>query len=242
MTDRDQDSIWEYFQAIGMEVFSAAEPRYAALVRTAVRRMRGRSGRALNIGAGSGGVERRLLALGWEVATLDLTAVAVERLRALGVDARQGRAEAMPFADGCFDVVIASEVLEHISSSERSQSISEVARILRPGGWFIGTVPYRENLRDNEAVCPACGHVFHRWGHADSFDKRKTRARAERGVGGAPVPVSGVRRLAKRDKERTTSVRQSCREMCAGSTGRRRCVSQPLLRGRKASRNLWALK
>jgi SAM-dependent methyltransferase len=173
MAGRDQERIWEHFQGIGADTFAAAEPRYAAVVRVARRRLRGGSGRALNIGAGSGGVERRLLALGWEVATLDLTAVAVERLRALGVDARQGRAEAMPFADGCFDVVIASEVLEHISSSERSQAISEVARILRSGGWFIGTVPYRENLRDNEAVCPACGHVFHRWGHADSFDKRK---------------------------------------------------------------------
>ena len=97
----------------------------------------------------------------------------VERLRALGIDARQGRAESMPFADGSFDVVIASEVLEHIPQPGRSQAISEVARVLRPKGWFIGTVPYRENLKDNEAVCPACGYVFHRWGHADAFDKSK---------------------------------------------------------------------
>ncbi len=169
----DQGRIWEHFQGTDTEVFAAAEPRYAAVVRAAVRRMRGRSGRALNIGAGSGGVERRLVALGWQVATLDVTAVAVERLRALRVDARQGRAESMPFGDGSFDVVIASEVLEHIPLPGRAQAISEVARVLRPRGWFIGTVPYRENLKDNEVVCPACGHVFHRWGHADSFDKAR---------------------------------------------------------------------
>jgi SAM-dependent methyltransferase len=173
MAGMGQERIWEHFQGASSETFAAAEPRYAAMVRAAVRRTRGEVARALNIGAGSGGVERRLLALGWQVSTLDVTAVAVERLRAVGVDARQGRAEAMPFADGNFDVVIASEVLEHISQPNRSQAILEIARVLRRHGWLIGTVPYREDLKYSETTCPACGHVFHRWGHAESFDKSK---------------------------------------------------------------------
>ncbi len=56
MTGTGQERIWEHFQgASAEEAFAAAEPRYAAVVRAAVRRMRGEVARALNIGSGSGG-------------------------------------------------------------------------------------------------------------------------------------------------------------------------------------------
>jgi len=45
----------------------------------------------------------------------------------------------LPFADGAFDRVIASEVLEHIPDDE--VAIAELARVLRPGGTIAVTVP-----------------------------------------------------------------------------------------------------
>ena len=45
----------------------------------------------------------------------------------------------MPFADGSFDRVIVSEVLEHIQQDVAA--IGEIARILRPGGTVGITVP-----------------------------------------------------------------------------------------------------
>ena len=45
----------------------------------------------------------------------------------------------MPFKDGEFDVVICSEVLEHIP--EDSKAIRELIRILKPGGNLIVSVP-----------------------------------------------------------------------------------------------------
>ena len=45
----------------------------------------------------------------------------------------------LPFADGSFDRVIAAEVLEHIPEDQRA--ISELARVLRPGGRMAVTVP-----------------------------------------------------------------------------------------------------
>lgn len=51
----------------------------------------------------------------------------------------QGDALALPFEDGEFDVVIASEILEHIPSDDRA--IAELIRILRPGGALAVTVP-----------------------------------------------------------------------------------------------------
>ena len=54
-------------------------------------------------------------------------------------DVKQGDALDLPFADGEFDRVVASEVLEHIPDDERA--ISELVRVLRPGGTIAVTVP-----------------------------------------------------------------------------------------------------
>lgn len=45
----------------------------------------------------------------------------------------------IPFEDNSFDVVISSNVLEHIDQPERA--FAEIARVLRPGGRFIAKTP-----------------------------------------------------------------------------------------------------
>ena len=50
-----------------------------------------------------------------------------------------GDATAMPFGDDAFDVVIAAEVLEHIPADQ--SAMTEIARVLRPGGVAAVTVP-----------------------------------------------------------------------------------------------------
>jgi SAM-dependent methyltransferase len=45
----------------------------------------------------------------------------------------------LPFADGCFDSVSTAETLEHIPD-DRSAA-GNLARVLAPGGWLVGTVP-----------------------------------------------------------------------------------------------------
>ena len=50
-----------------------------------------------------------------------------------------GNALVLPFSDGTFDRIIAAEVLEHIPD-DRS-AITELARVLRPGGTIAVTVP-----------------------------------------------------------------------------------------------------
>lgn len=47
----------------------------------------------------------------------------------------------LPLASGSFDAVIASDVLEHIADDRTA--VAEVARVLRPGGVFIFSVPAR---------------------------------------------------------------------------------------------------
>jgi SAM-dependent methyltransferase len=56
-----------------------------------------------------------------------------------GIGTVQGDATRLPFADGCFDRVIAAEVLEHIPDD--GAALGELARVLRRGGTMAVTVP-----------------------------------------------------------------------------------------------------
>lgn len=51
----------------------------------------------------------------------------------------QGRIELLPFKDGCFDAIFADYVLEHLR--QPMNSIKEVLRVLKPGGYFIFRTP-----------------------------------------------------------------------------------------------------
>jgi SAM-dependent methyltransferase len=51
----------------------------------------------------------------------------------------RGSGTDLPFLSSSFDVVVASDVLEHIEDDARA--VAEIARVLRPGGAFIFTVP-----------------------------------------------------------------------------------------------------
>jgi len=53
-----------------------------------------------------------------------------------------GDAENLPFENESFDVVVMNAVLEHIP--DVGKAFSEVARVLKPGGVFIGYVAYME--------------------------------------------------------------------------------------------------
>jgi SAM-dependent methyltransferase len=61
------------------------------------------------------------------------------RADSLHANAVQGDALKLPFADGTFDRVICSEVLEHIPDDV--SAMRELSRVLRPGGTMAITVP-----------------------------------------------------------------------------------------------------
>ncbi len=71
--------------------------------------------------------------------TFEAMAEAGEVAEARFVGGLQGDATRLPFADGSFDRVITSEVLEHIQAD--TVAITEFVRVLRPGGTFAATVP-----------------------------------------------------------------------------------------------------
>ena len=170
--------LWRHFQQHEPDVFTGARPRLTRLAKEVMRRC-GRSPVVLTIGIGDGTLERLLRDRGCDVYSLDPDESTVERLQSQGMHAQTGFIETMPYKDAVFAAVVASEVLEHLTAEQSRRGLEHVARVLKIGGWFIGTVPYREILDLNRAVCPDCGRVFHRWGHCRSFDEATLRAELE---------------------------------------------------------------
>ncbi|MFI6520086.1 methyltransferase domain-containing protein [Spirillospora sp. NPDC050679] len=96
-------------------------------------------GRAVDIGAGGGGVARMLMDQGWAVTAVDGSAAAVELCEARGVGACRADARWLPLPSEEYDLALALGVLAHIEDDRTAAA--EVARVLRPGGAALVSVP-----------------------------------------------------------------------------------------------------
>ena len=91
----------------------------------------------LDAGCGDG---RYLAALAAELparrAGVDLSQRILETARArVDADFRQANLESLPFEDGAFDLVLCSQVIEHVPDA--AAAAAELARVLRPGGTLV---------------------------------------------------------------------------------------------------------
>lgn len=72
-----------------------------------------------------------------------------------GIDVRKGLSEDIPFPDEFFDVVFCTNVLDHVEAPDKT--VSEVRRVLKPGGYFVLTVEvFPEKVKRD----PAHPHIF----------------------------------------------------------------------------------
>jgi SAM-dependent methyltransferase len=56
----------------------------------------------------------------------------------------EASADDLPFPDGRFDIVLSLEMLEHVPADRRDASLSEMLRVLRPGGRMVVSFPADE--------------------------------------------------------------------------------------------------
>lgn len=103
--------------------------------------------RLLDVGCGGGLMAEEFARMGFAVFGLDASpgtiATACRHAVEQGyeIDYAVGRAEALPYVDGAFDVVACCDVIEHVADVDRV--LAEAARVLRPGGVFVYDMPNR---------------------------------------------------------------------------------------------------
>lgn len=93
--------------------------------------------RVIEVGYGRGEFAKRLLDEGIEVVAVDQSPRMVELTLARGVDARVGNVQALAFDSQAFDAAVANFMLYHVPDLDRA--LSELARVLQPGGCLVAT-------------------------------------------------------------------------------------------------------
>jgi SAM-dependent methyltransferase len=143
----------------------------------------GQGTRVLDLGCGAGRHAFEAARRGARVVALDTDLAELSSVSAMtaaigeageipaegGAGAVAGDATAMPFPDGCFDVIIAAEVLEHIPADRAA--IAEITRVLAPGGTLAVTVP----AWLPERICWLLSDDYHNvpGGHIRIFTRRE---------------------------------------------------------------------
>jgi SAM-dependent methyltransferase len=120
----------------------------------------------LNVGCGDGRVTRSI----------------TDRYKIVGVDVSMraaslsevpfvlGSIAALPFADRAFDLVVTTEVLEHLPPELFASALNELQRVARR--YILITVPNNEILEANYIKCESCQAVYHAWYHMRAFDEK----------------------------------------------------------------------
>jgi ubiquinone/menaquinone biosynthesis C-methylase UbiE len=120
-------------------------------------------GTILDYGCGTGEIAAAMAASGFKVSGVDVAPgmlqAARARLDGYAVSLSQiDPGEALPLQSAAFDACVASSVLEYVNDLD--QTLDEFARVLRPGGWLLATVPdVRHSIRRREALMMAMGKV-----------------------------------------------------------------------------------
>jgi len=121
--------------------------------------------KVLNIGCGYGwfeidSVKRGVKSItGIELTDNDLN-TALKHVNYDNVNFRVGSAIDLPFADNSYDTIVSWEVLEHIPKQTENKMFSEAYRVLKPGGHFYLSTPYRHFL--SNLFDPAYWLIGHR--------------------------------------------------------------------------------
>lgn len=120
-----------------------------------------RPGRVLDVGCGTGLMLGKLKH--WNPIGLDFSPLSLEYCSQRGIrNLLRGDVTALPFKDNCLDLVLALDLIEHVERDDRM--VDEVFRVLRPGGYFMATVPAHQWLWSDHDISL---HHHRRYSHGN---------------------------------------------------------------------------
>ena len=139
MTELESDGLWELHAQWWQDGFTqGADPEYAEQILPLAAEWLSGLDRVLDLGCGEGQVARLAASQdATHVVGVDPTHAQVTEAVRRGGGPSYGLADAasLPFVAGSFDAVVACLVFEHITNVD--DAISEVSRVLVPGGRFV---------------------------------------------------------------------------------------------------------
>lgn len=112
-----------------------------------------KSYRVLDLGCGVGRHAIHFAQLGFETYALDESTAGLAYIekaagdRHLTIQCAQGSMTALPYETGFFDYVLAFNVIYHGDLPVVTQSLEEIHRVLKPGGFFQGTLLSKRNSK-----------------------------------------------------------------------------------------------
>jgi ubiquinone/menaquinone biosynthesis C-methylase UbiE len=121
----------------------------------------------LDVGCGDGRITNRLVSHYSKVVGLDSSQQALQHVKAERV---QANIDSLPFPDRNFDLILCTEVLEHILFEDYPKVLAEIERVA--ASHIIVSVPYKQNLKKGMVSCPQCGCTFRPDRHVRRFEKK----------------------------------------------------------------------
>ena len=152
MNNKDIAADWAFFRNIDRKIIKWmpwAQKGYP-LLSSVIDYNSLKDKKVLDIAVGTGWTTEQLIRAGAQVAAIDLTLQAVEltkkRLQIYGLqaDVKVADAQDLPFESETFDYILAFGCLMHMPNT--SQAISEIHRVLKPGGRASAMMYYKHSL------------------------------------------------------------------------------------------------
>jgi ubiquinone/menaquinone biosynthesis C-methylase UbiE len=176
MENKDKE-LWTYHQVHNKQGFAMCNPRQEMLYRK-MKHFIAEKGKVLEIGFGNGALlsllQEYFQAYGSDISEENIEKIKKENQKAsfslMDVDGK------LPYPSNYFDGFVASEVLEHMSNEELKVCVDEMYRVLKSGGYAFITFPANEDLKRNECFCPHCKALFHKYGHKQSWNRKKVHS------------------------------------------------------------------
>lgn len=123
----------EYDESLPDHVMAYLTARRVAFSRALVP-----SGKALDVGCGTGRFLAAMPSVDYELTGIDVSAGMLEEARDRGLNVVEGSSGEMPFEDDSFDLVVTFAVLHHLIDPELVRAtLREIVRVTGPGGTAV---------------------------------------------------------------------------------------------------------
>lgn len=159
----EQEKIWGERPERNEDALTLEEERVRITISMIPRDVRS----IIDAGCGDGRVTNKLLEF-YNVVGFDSSKTALKHVKCEKI---RGGSDYIPFKDNTFDLVLATELLEHLNDDIYKKTLKEFERISRR--YILASVPHKEKPYETYVKCKDCGNIYSAYYHQRYFDEKK---------------------------------------------------------------------